>query len=145
MCHAITDYASSHDGVFLNASYFRRPKLCCYTAVVGAEADLFRVQESVMSQEEARRLAFALEMRTALSRAFSAHGTNKNGATDFAGSTNRVLQDALSQMRYLIDRSVTEARGRIEPTVDRPPGAERLESCINTEGLKGSEELKFSS
>jgi len=120
LCQAITEYAGKCIDQTIEPREFNRLNLCLDVAVAEAVTEFTRSQQVVTANEEVERLgALAHEMRNTLARAIAAHRMIIRGVVGIAGSTNKVLEDALTRMKNIIDRSLSEVRLRIEPEMDR--------------------------
>ena len=120
LCQSITEYAGKCLDQSIEPREFNRLNICLDIAIAEAVTEFTRGQQVITSEEEVGRLGvLAHEMRNTLARAIAAHRMIKRGVVGFAGSTNKVLEDSLTQLKDIIDRSLSEVRLRIEPNVDR--------------------------
>ncbi len=120
LCQAITEYVTEQGGEPIHAREFNRLNFCLDVAIAEAVTEFSQGQRDATAREEVQRLGFlAHEMRNALSNAVAAHHLIKKGVVGFCGSTSRVLEDALSRMKDIIDQSLSEVRLRGDQTVER--------------------------
>lgn len=111
LCQSITQYAAEHSDEPIGQREFSRLNFCLDIAIAEAVTEFNKVQQDATAQDEVQRLGFlAHEMRNALSNASMAQLSIKTGLVGVRGSTNQVLENALSRMRTLIDRSLSEVR-----------------------------------
>lgn len=123
LCQSITEYAGQHPEVTIHAREFNRLNFCLDVAIAEAVTEFSQGQRQASARAEVQRLGFlAHEMRNALANAATAHQLIKKGVVGFGGSTSQVLEDALTRMKDIIDRSLSEVRLRGETTVERRRG-----------------------
>jgi len=113
MCQAITELATNMD-VTITANEFRDLNRCLDIAIAGAVSG-FETQRK--SQEDEHFGSLAHELRNALGNANISLQLIKSGTVGFSGSTGRVLERSLLRIGTLIDRSLTEVRLRMDPSV----------------------------
>jgi len=122
LCQAITEYAAAHSVEPIQAREFNRLNFCLDVAIAEAVTEFDHGLRDSATREEVQRLGFlAHEMRNALANASTAHQMIKMGLAGLGGSTNQILESALTRMKDIIDRSLSEVRLRGEPVVDRQP------------------------
>lgn len=85
------------------------------TATAQAVSEFDRLQREGVARDEVQRLGFlAHELRNALSTATIAYRMMQSGNLGVGGNTSRILENAHSRMKDLIDRSLTEVRLKSE-------------------------------
>ena len=115
LCQSITEYASDQMSVPIQMREFNRLNFCLDVAIAEAVTEFSRGQRDSSVNEEVLRLGYlAHEMRNALATVAAAHRLIQTGVVGFEGSTNRVLENALTLMKDIIDRSLLEVRLRAE-------------------------------
>lgn len=120
LCQSITQYAAENCDEPIKSREFNRLNFCLDVAIAEAVTEFNRGQQDATTRDEVQRLGFlAHEMRNALSNVSMAHLSIKMGLAGHSGSTNKVLEDAVLQMKDIIDRSLSEVRLRGEPIVER--------------------------
>lgn len=120
ICQAITEYATERATKAFEAREFNRLNFCLDVAIAEAVTEFSKGERENLTRAENERLGFlAHELRNALGNAALAHQMIKTGVVGLGGSTNQVLETALSRMKNIIDRSLAEVRLRGDPIVDR--------------------------
>ncbi len=117
MCQAITELAQrKHANI--SAQEFNDLNLCLDIAIASAVSEFQFHSVQASEEREVQHLGFLVhELRNALSSATIAHEMIKQGLVGTGGSTAKVLEQNLSNMRNLIDRSLSEVRMRADPEV----------------------------
>ncbi len=119
LCQAITEYAGGHKKAPILAREFNRLNFSLDTVIAEAVTEYSRGQRAEAARGEVLRLGFlAHELRNALGNAAAAQQLIKKGIVGFGGSTSRVLEDSLTRMKDIIDRSISEVRLSSEPTIN---------------------------
>lgn len=117
MCQAITETAAMRNAS-ISASEFNILNGCLDVAIAAAVSEYqFRSAEAIEAKEVEHLGFLAHELRNALSSATIAHELIKAGHVGTRGSTAAVLEENLSRMRHLIDRSLSEVRMRADASV----------------------------
>lgn len=120
LCQAITRYASQRGGEPITAREFNRLNACLDIAIAEAVTEFSQGQSEAAARAEVLRLGFlAHELRNSLSAASTAQQLLRKGLVGFDGSTARLMDLALMQMKDLIDRSLSGARLQGNPAVER--------------------------
>lgn len=120
VCQSITRYASEHGGEPITAREFNRLNACLDIAIAEAVTEFSECQREAAARDEVLRLGFlAHELRNSLSAASTAQQLLRRGVVGFDGSTARLMDQALTQMKDLIDRSLSGVRLQGQPIVDR--------------------------
>jgi len=120
LCQAITEYVGEESGETIHPREFNRLNFCLDIAIAEAVTEFSQAELHATNQGEVQRLGFfAHELRNALGSTIMAHQLIKKGVIGFNGSTGRILEDGLTRMKDIIDRSISEVRLRGEPVVDR--------------------------
>lgn len=118
LCQAITQYVEENSSQSVFAREFNRLNFCLDIAIAEAVTEFNRGQRQNAERDEVQRLGFlAHELRNALSNAVMAYQIIKTGKVGAGGNTARILENAHTRMREIIDRSLVEVRLRNEPTV----------------------------
>ncbi len=118
LCQSITEYAEQHPELLISAREFNRLNFCLDVAIAEAVTEFSSGRIDKSEREEVQRLGFlAHELRNALTNASLAHMSIKSGLVGVGGHTSKVLEDAISNMKSLIDRSLSEVRSQAEPNV----------------------------
>jgi len=117
MCQAITEHANTKRFP-VTTREFHDLNRCLDIAIAGA-VTAFQFHRNVETQEkEVQSLGFlAHELRNALNSVTLSYAMIKQGTVGHDGSTGRVVERGLKRMEELIDRSLTQVRLRVEPTV----------------------------
>lgn len=119
LCQAITEYAGEHAERPIEPREFNRLNFCLDVAIAEAVTEFTKGQQDSTARAEALRLGFlAHELRNALANAAMAHQMMKKGIVGLGGSTNQLLESALSRMKDIIDRSLAEVRLQGDPIVE---------------------------
>ncbi len=118
LCQAITEYAEQNREKPIEAREFNRLNYCLDVAIAEAVTAFNRAQVEVNARAEVQRLGFlAHEMRNALNSLAAAHQLIKKGVIGFGGSTSKLVETAITRMKDIIDRSLSEVRLRGETHV----------------------------
>ena len=118
LCQAITEYVEESSNQTASPREFNRLNFCLDIAIAEAVTEFNRGQRENAERSEVQRLGFlAHELRNALTGATVAYQLIKTGKVAANGSTSRILENAHTRMREIIDRSLVEVRLRNEPTV----------------------------
>ena len=121
MCQAITELAIEK-GAPIAPSEFKKMNRCLDVAIAGAVTTFQARTSGADSSREVQHLGFlAHELRNALTTVNVSLRLIRNGVVGFNGSTGQVLDRGLKQIQELIDRSLTEVRLRVDPTVHAEP------------------------
>lgn len=113
MCQSITELAASMD-ITITANEFRDLNRCLDIAIAGAVTGF---ESKRKTQEDEQFGSLAHELRNALGNANISLQLIKAGTVGFSGSTGRVLERSLQRIGTLINRSLTEVRLRVDPSV----------------------------
>lgn len=114
MCQAITELATIKNAK-ISSNEFNILNGCLDVAIAAAVSEFqFRSVEASEAREVQHLGFLAHELRNALSSATLAQEMIKAGLVGTGGSTAAVLDANLSQMRHLIDRSLSEVRMRAD-------------------------------
>ncbi len=117
MCQAITELAQ-RKALDISSGEFKDLNLCLDIAIASAVSEFQFRSVKATEEKEVQHLGFLVhELRNALSSATIAHDMIKQGLVGIGGSTARVLEENLSRMRNIIDRSLSEVRMRADPEV----------------------------
>lgn len=117
MCQAITELATKKN-IIITSSEFRDFNLCLDVAIAGAVTTYQSIRNSQESHREIEHLGFlAHELRNALGTVKVSAELIKAGAVGFNGSTGLIFENGLKRLGELIDRSLTEVRLRVDPSV----------------------------
>ena len=101
-----------------SAREFNRLNFCLDIAIAEAVTEFNRGQRENAERDEVQRLGFlAHELRNQLTIASMAYRIIKSGKVGAGGNTARILENAHTRMRNIIERSLVEVRLRSEPTV----------------------------
>ena len=116
ICQAITGLAQEKL-VEISPEEFRSFNLCLDVAIASAVSEYQYLSKEISKEEseerELKNLGFlAHELRNTLSSATIAHSMIKQGLVGTGGGTAKVLEESLTRMRGLIDRSLSEVRMR---------------------------------
>lgn len=118
LCQAITQYVEENSSQTASAREFNRLNFCLDIAIAEAVTEFTRGQRENAERDEVQRLGFlAHELRNALNKAVIAYQIIKAGKVGASGNTARIIENAHTQMRDIIDRSLVEVRLRNDPTV----------------------------
>ncbi|HUP82520.1 MAG TPA: HAMP domain-containing sensor histidine kinase, partial [Pirellula sp.] len=92
---------------------------------IAGAVTVFQFHRNVeIEEKEIQSLGFlAHELRNALSSVTISYAMIKKGSVGHDGSTGRVVERGLKRMEELIDRSLTEVRLRVDPTVKPQVGS----------------------
>lgn len=121
MCQAITELAIEK-GAPVTPLEFKQLNRCLDVAIAGAVTTFQARSSGADSSREVQHLGFlAHELRNALTTVNVSLRLIKNGVVGFSGSTGQVLERGLKSIQELIDRSLTEVRLRVDPTVHAEP------------------------
>ncbi len=113
ICQAITEYAQEKK-FSISPWEFHQLNLCLDIAIAHAVTQFASITKQDTEKEELLRLGeLAHELRNALGSATLAHEMIIKGTVGGASKTSHILSRALSRMRDLIDRSLSEVRLRI--------------------------------
>jgi len=117
LCQSITEYAILKK-TKISAEEFNDLNQSLDIAIATAVSE-FEFHSALNTHEkEVQRLGFLVhELRNALSSATVAHGMIKAGMVGTGGSTSKALEENLTRMRILIDRSMSEIRLRSDPEI----------------------------
>jgi nitrogen-specific signal transduction histidine kinase len=111
LCQAITQYVEENSSQSVFAREFNRLNFCLDIAIAEAVTEFNRGQRQNAERDEVQRLGFlAHELRNALSNAVMAYQIIKTGKVGAGGNTARILENAHTRMREIIDRSLVEVR-----------------------------------
>ncbi len=114
MCQAITELATMKDKK-ITAEEFNILNGCLDVSIASAVSEYEYRSKAASEEREAKHLGFlAHELRNALSTATIAHGMIRAGLVGTGGSTATILEDSLTRMSQLIDRSLSEVRMRTD-------------------------------
>lgn len=115
MCQSITELAERRE-FSISSQEFNALNLCLDIAIAAAVSEFNYGTTQAAEEREVEHLGFLVhELRNSLSCATIAHEMIKQGLVGTSGSTSRVLEENLSRMRKLIDRSLSEVRMRADP------------------------------
>lgn len=121
MCQSITELAIKKN-LIITAREFRDLNLCLDVAIAGAVTRYQSVRNTQESSREVEHLGFlAHELRNALGTVNMAVELIKSGTVGFGGSTGQIFDRGLKRLDELIDRSLTEVRLRIDPSIQKEP------------------------
>ncbi len=114
MCQAITELATMKNKN-ISAEEFNLFNGCLDVAIASAVSE-YEYRSNLQSEaREVKHLGFLThELRNALSTATIASGMIRAGLVGTNGSTATVLEESLSRMAHLIDRSLSEVRMRAD-------------------------------
>jgi len=113
MCQSITELATEKD-ITIKPNEFRDLNRCLDIAIAGAVSGF---ESKRKTQEDEHFGSLAHELRNALGNANISLQLIKAGTVGFSGSTGRVLERSLQRIGTLINRSLTEVRLRVDPSV----------------------------
>jgi signal transduction histidine kinase len=117
MCQSITELATNRK-VIITSGEFRDLNLCLDVAIAGAVTEYQSIRNTQESSREVEHLGFlAHELRNAIGTVKMAIELIKGGTVGFGGSTGQVLDRGVNRIEELIDRSLTEVRLRVDPSV----------------------------
>jgi signal transduction histidine kinase len=117
MCQSITELATTKN-IIITSGEFRDLNLCLDVAIAGAVTEYQSIRNTQESSREVEHLGFlAHELRNAIGTVKMAIQLIKDGIVGFGGSTGQVLDRGLNRIDELIDRSLTEVRFRVDPSV----------------------------
>lgn len=109
LCQAITQYVEENSSQTTSAREFNRLNFCLDIAIAEAVTEFNRVQRENAERDEVQRLGFlAHELRNALGNAVIAYRIIKTGKVGAGGNTARILENAHTRMRDIIDRSLVD-------------------------------------
>lgn len=121
MCQAVTELAHRRK-YSISTQEFNHLNLCLDIAIASAVSEFqFRSVEASAAKEVQQLGSLVHELRNSLSSATIAHQMIKQGLVGVGGSTSRVLEQSLINMRHLIDRSLSDVRLRADPQVHLEP------------------------
>lgn len=110
ICQAITELAVEEHAP-ITVEEFHTLNRCLDTAIAEAVTEHTRLAASRRSREEIERLGQAAhELRDLLNTALLAFHTLKRGAVAVNGSTGAILARSLTNLRDVIDRTLTDVR-----------------------------------
>jgi signal transduction histidine kinase len=119
MCQSITELATTKN-LIITSGEFRDLNLCLDVAIAGAVTEYQSVRNTQESSREVEHLGIlAHELRNAIGTVKMAIDLIKQGTVGFSGSTGKVLDKGLKRIEELVDRSLTEVRLRVEPSVHK--------------------------
>jgi signal transduction histidine kinase len=117
MCQSITELAAKKNFP-ITAIEFHDLNRCLDVAIAGA---VTQYQDRRNTQDLNREVehigVLAHELRNALSSVSISLASIKKGTVGFGGSTGKVLERGLARMDELINRSLTEVRLKVDPTI----------------------------
>lgn len=117
MCQSITELATVKN-IIITSSEFRDLNLCLDVAIAGAVTEYQATRNNQESSREVEHLGFlAHELRNAIGTVKLAIDLIKRGTVGFGGSTGQVLDRGIKRIEELVDRSLTEVRLRVDPSV----------------------------
>lgn len=117
MCQSITELAITRN-IIISSGEFRDLNLCLDVAIAGAVTEYQSIRNTQESNREVEHLGFlAHELRNAIGTVKMAIELIKDGTVGFGGSTGQVLDRGVNRIEELIDRSLTEVRLRVDPSV----------------------------
>ncbi|MEA9355510.1 HAMP domain-containing sensor histidine kinase [Bacteriovorax sp. PP10] len=117
ICQAITELAVIKDAK-ITANEFHDFNRCLDIAIAGAVTGFSSDQNLKEANREVEHLGFlAHELRNALTSVNLSFQLIKRGTVATGGSTAQLVDKGLSRIEYLIDRSLTEVRMKIDPRV----------------------------
>jgi len=117
MCQSITELATTKN-IIITSSEFRDLNLCLDVAIAGAVTEYQSIRNTQESTRELEHLGFlAHELRNAIGTVKMALELIKDGTVGFGGSLGQVLDRGVKRIEELIDRSLTEVRLRVDPSV----------------------------
>jgi signal transduction histidine kinase len=117
MCQSITELATIKNAI-ITSSEFRDLNLCLDVAIAGAVTEYQSIRNSQESNREVEHLGFlAHELRNAIGTVKLAIELIKDGTVGFGGSTGQVLDRGIKRVEDLVERSLTEVRFRVDPSV----------------------------
>jgi signal transduction histidine kinase len=110
ICQAITEIAAEQHAP-ITVEEFHTLNRCLDTAIAEAVTEHVRLTSERRSKDEVERLGHAAhEMRDLLNGALLAFHTLKRGTVAVNGSTGAVLGRSLTNLRDLVDRTLSEVR-----------------------------------
>ena len=117
MCQSVTELAQRRNAN-ISTKEFNELNMCLDYAIASAVSSFQFIAVKMNEDRELQHLGFLVhELRNSLSSATIAHEMIKQGLVGTGGNTSRVLEQNLSRMRNLIDRSLSEIRMRTDPQV----------------------------
>lgn len=117
MCQSVTELAQRRNAN-ISTKEFNELNMCLDYAIASAVSSFQFITVKINEDRELQHLGFLVhELRNSLSSATIAHEMIKQGLVGTGGNTSRVLEENLSRMRNLIDRSLSEVRMRTDPQV----------------------------
>ncbi len=117
MCQSITELATVKN-IIIASGEFRDLNLCLDVAIAGAVTEYQSIRNTQESSREVEHLGFlAHELRNAIGTVKMSIELIKVGTVGFGGSTGQVLDRGVKRIEDLIDRSLTEVRLRVDPSV----------------------------
>jgi hypothetical protein len=117
MCQAITELAQRRNAN-ISTQEFNELNMCLDVAIASAVSEFQFHSAQANEEREVQHLGFLVhELRNSLSSATIAQEMIKQGLVGTGGSTARVLEENLANMRNLIDRSLSDLRMRADPEV----------------------------
>ncbi len=117
MCQSITELATKNN-IIITSREFRDLNLCLDVAIAGAVTEYQSIRNTQESSRETEHIGFlAHELRNAIGVIKMAIDLIKDGTVGFGGSTGQVLDRGIKRIEELIDRSLTEVRLRVDPSV----------------------------
>lgn len=117
MCQAITELATTKN-INITPNEFHDLNRCLDIAIAGAVTGYEVDRTTSENNREIEHLGFlAHELRNALNSATLAYQMIKQGTVGVGGSTSNLVDRGLKRIEQLIDRSLTEVRMRVDPTV----------------------------
>lgn len=117
LCQAIKEIASEKH-LPITADEFKDLNHCLDMAIAGAITGYELSHKNHEQKAELERLGFlAHELRNALSSVNISLQLIKRGTVGFDGTTGKVLGNSLKRIEEIIDRSLTEVRLRMDPSV----------------------------
>lgn len=117
ICQAITELASVKN-TKISSNEFHDLNRCLDIAIAGAVTGFANNHKSQETSREVEHLGFlAHELRNALTSVNIAFQLIKKGTVATGGSTAQLVDKGLRRIEYLIDRSLTEVRMRVDSKV----------------------------
>jgi signal transduction histidine kinase len=117
ICQAITEVATEKD-IKITPNEFHDLNRCLDIAIAGAVTGFSLDQNNQHANKEVEHLGFlAHELRNALTSVILSFQLIKDGTVGTGGSTAHLVDKGLKRIEYLIDRSLTEVRLKIDPKV----------------------------
>jgi signal transduction histidine kinase len=138
MCQSINELASEKNFA-VAPDESRHLNQCLDVAIAAAVTEFSSQRDTIISNQEVERLgALAHELRNSLHTISMAFQLIKDGMVTPGGNTGQVMERGLTRLTYLIDRSLTEVRLRVEPElhVEVVPLLQLVDHIVLTSGIE---------